>query len=72
MHTSILQQIISAFFTWFNDFQYPWDGGSFTILDYFTACCLIYVFAYFVWNILLFWLPKQLGMANASFWEIKD
>lgn len=44
-------------FDWFMNFPFPWDNTSFTMFDYFKVCCLIFVCAFLIFKILLFFVP---------------
>lgn len=54
MHSSILTQIMNTVFNWITSFQYNWDNGSFTILDFITYCCILFCIAYFVYHLVFF------------------
>lgn len=61
MHSSIIAQIMQSVFGFIMNFEFPWDGFTFTLYDYFVVCCIIFVMAFFVWHILLFFVNKVSG-----------
>lgn len=64
MHDTIMGQIISAVWNWFV-FPMQWGGITFTVLDFLKYCCLIYVLAFFIWKIALFWIDLFHNMNNS-------
>lgn len=67
MHSNIMKQIMQAVFGWIMNFPYTWDDFTFTIFDYFVVCCIIFVMAFFVFKILLFF--ARLGEMGLDYLE---
>lgn len=63
-HSNILSQVMNAFWNWFNNFQYNWDGGSFTMFNIWCTWCLLFVIFFFIFQIIFIffnWANHELG-----------